>query len=83
MDRFPRFPPVYGIPDNALFGAEWNADLERLVDNAQTRQQRLWLIVKSEDDLFAAQIAARLKPRWRRTERAQAGGYALVLFEPR
>ena len=31
----------------------------------------------------AAQIAARLKPRWRRTDRAQASGYALVLFEPR
>jgi hypothetical protein len=86
MDRFPRFPPVYGIPDDTLFGAEWNADLERLVDNAQARRPtggRLWLIVKSEDDSFAAQIAARLKPRWRRAERAQAGGYSLVLFEPR
>jgi 4-amino-4-deoxy-L-arabinose transferase-like glycosyltransferase len=83
MDRFPRFPPVYGIPDDALFGAEWNADLERLADNAQTRQRRLWLIVKSEDDSFAAHMAAWLKPRWRRTERAQAGGYAVVLFEPR
>jgi hypothetical protein len=83
MDRFPRFPPVYGIPDDALFGAEWNADLERLADNAQARQRRLWLVVKSEDDSFAAQMAAWLKPRWRRTERAQAGGYAVVLFEPR
>jgi hypothetical protein len=86
MDRFPRFPPTYGIPDDGLFGAEWNADLERLVDNAQVRRLkggRLWLIVKSEDDSFAAQIATRLKPRWRRTERAQAGGYSLALFEPR
>ena len=83
LDRFPRFPPVYGIPDDTLFGAEWNADLERLVDNAQARHRRLWLVVKSEDDSFAAQIAARLKPRWRRTDRAQASGYALVLFEPR
>jgi hypothetical protein len=83
LDRFPRFPPVYGIPDDTLFGAEWNADLERLVDNAQARHRRLWLVVKSEDDSFAAQIAARLKLRWRRTDRAQASGYALLLFEPR
>jgi hypothetical protein len=83
MDRFPRFPPVYGIPDDGLFGAEWNADLERLIDNAQARHRRLWLVVQSEEDSFAAQIAARLKPGWRRTERAQAGGYWVVLFEPR
>jgi hypothetical protein len=83
MDRFPRFPPVYGIPDDGLFGAEWNSDLERLIDNAQARHPRLWLVVKSEEDSFAAQIAARLRPRWRRTERTQAGGYWVVLFEPR
>jgi Dolichyl-phosphate-mannose-protein mannosyltransferase len=83
MDRFPRFPPVYGIPDESLFGAEWNSDLERLVDNAQARQRRLWLIVRSEDDPFAAQIADRLKPRMRRTGRAEVGGYAVVLWEPR
>jgi hypothetical protein len=83
LDRFPRFPPVYGIPDDTLFGAEWNADLERLVDNAQARHRRLWLVVKSEEDSFAAQIAARLKPRWRRADRAQTSGYTLVLFEPR
>jgi len=83
LDRFPRFPPVYGIPDDTLFGAEWNADLERLVDNAQARHRRLWLVVKSEDDSFAAQIAARLKPRWRRTDRAQASDYVVVLFQPR
>jgi hypothetical protein len=83
MDRFPHFPTVYGIPDDSLFGAEWNANLERLVDNARARQRRLWMVVQSEDDSFAAQIAARLKPTMRRTERTILDGYTVVLFEPR
>lgn len=83
MDRFPRFPSVYGIPDESLFGAEWNSDLERLVDNALARHRRLWLVVRSEDDPFSAQIADRLEPHRRRTDRAVADGYAVVLFEPR
>jgi hypothetical protein len=86
MDRFPRFPRVYGIPDDSLFGAEWNADLERLVDNAHarlTKRGRLWLIAQSEQDSFAAQIAERLKPHMRQTDRAVIDNYAVVLFEPR
>ncbi len=83
LDRFPRFPPAVGIPDEGLFGAEWNADLERLVDNAQAKHRRLWLVVRSEDDPFAVQIASRLEQRMQRTVRVQMSGYAIVLFEPR
>lgn len=83
MDRFPHFPRVYGIPDESLFGAEWNSDLEQLVDHALARHRRLWLAVHSEDDPFTAQIADRLKPHMRRADRAQIGDYAVVLFEPR
>ena len=83
MDRFPRFPPAVGIPDEGLFGAEWNADLERLVDNAQSRHRRLWMVVRSEKDWFAGEIASRLELRMRQTDPAQVGGYAVVLFEPR
>ena len=83
MDRFPRFPPVVGIPDEGLFGAEWNADLERLVDNTQARHRRLWMVVRSKDDWFAAEIAARLELRMRRAEQTQLGGYTVVLFGPR
>lgn len=82
MDRFPRFPPVVGVPDEEMFGAEWNTDLERLVDNAQERHRRLWLVVRSKDDLFAAQIAARLKQQMRQIDQAPTGNYAVVLFEP-
>jgi len=83
MDSFPRFPRAYGIPDDSLFGAEWNADLERLVDNARARHRRLWLVAQSEEDSFAAQVAARLKPTMKRTERAAFDKYTVVLFEPR
>jgi hypothetical protein len=83
MDRFPRFPPTVGIPDEGLFGAEWNADLERLVDNAQSRHRRLWMVVRSEKDWFAGEIASRLELRMRQAEQTQLGGYTVVLFEPR
>jgi hypothetical protein len=83
MDRLARFPRVYGIPDEGLFGAEWNTDLERLVDNAQARHRRLWMVVRSQDDWFAGEIAARLKPRMQQTDRAQVGDYSVALFEPR
>ena len=83
MDRFPRFPPVVGIPDEGLFGAEWNADLERLVDNAQARHRRLWMVARSKDDGFAREIAARLKLQMRQTDQAQVGDYSVALFEPR
>jgi hypothetical protein len=83
LDLFPRFPRVYGIPDDSLFGAEWNSDLERLVDNARARHKRLWLIAQSEQDSFAAQIAGRLKPNVKRANQATIGGYIVILFEPR
>jgi hypothetical protein len=83
MDRFPRFQPVVGIPDEGLFGAEWNADLERLVDNAQARHRRLWMVARSQDDRFAGEIAARLKLQMRQTDQAQVDNYSVALFEPR
>jgi len=81
LDRFPRFPHVYGIPDDGLFGAEWNSDLERLVDNAQTRHRRLWLVVQSEQDSFAGQIAARLKLHRQPVERTVIDKYVVILFK--
>ena len=81
MDRFPRFPRAYGVPDGTLLRAGWDTDLERLLANSLKRQDRLWVVVRSEADPVALGIESRLRSEMRRaSDWTRIDGYAVMLF---